>query len=196
MRVADVLESEHRVIMSVLDSLERTVGATDPKLALPTIRSILEFLDFYLVQIHQSKEDEILLPFLRDSHPEQLLYASSQWLLHDHTELIILLEESWRLLERLESGAIDRWRVLRSKLQDLVEKSRDHIRHEELVLFPEMTEILSHSENSILVVDFYRLESEICSATRYADLITFARSLPRRTADPVPRASEALESFR
>jgi iron-sulfur cluster repair protein YtfE (RIC family) len=145
------LRREHEEIRALLDRLE---GALAP-LNLAEVRHVCGCLEILLAR-HQRKEREVFFPALARKadgrHPELGAVA------HEHAR-----QETYAEMIRAFLGILGEYggsvRPLVEACRSLITFYRDHLQHEEAVLFPRADEELSTREQEDLALQMMHLEA-------------------------------------
>src|SRR5262245_17489965 len=181
MRATDILMDEHRVIEQVLTCLEKLADRCEAgkKLDATSALEALDFFHHFADRCHHGKEEGHLFPLLearglsRERGPTGVM-------LHEH-------EEGRRLIEAIADaiGKDDPEEFVRHA-RAYVLLLREHIRKEDLCLFPMAARLLSGPEADSLWRSFEHVESEEMGEGTHERALQRANDLADRLG--VPRA--------
>lgn len=127
----DLLLAEHRTILAVVDGVEREVRGleTGGPLREPFWRDVLRFCDEFDFGLHHAKEERLLFPAIEQALASRATGPTAV-LRDEHARLQV-----WR--QRLEQALVARDRARLAASATLwSEAVRDHVRKEDLILFP------------------------------------------------------------
>lgn len=173
MQAIEILMQEHRVIETVLDSLETAADRLSRGHDVPMdfFLTAADFLRNFADGCHHQKEEGILFVALatngmsREAEPLSIF-------LEEHEEGRRLTRGMLESAERIRTGNMTETAQLVQHVMDYVTLLREHIHKEDHVLFPMADDVLPAGEHQQLIADFKRIEDErqICETyLRIAD---------------------------
>ncbi len=145
----DVLRDEHRLMLTVVDAMERSArdlmagGRIDPEFW----RRVVEFLEHYLDRLHHGKEENVLFPELARLGLARAV-ASVAPLSAEHSEGRRAVRSILDALARRDGN-----RLAHSAL-GFCRRERQHIAREEEQLLPACEQTLSAEQSARLVQAF------------------------------------------
>jgi hemerythrin-like domain-containing protein len=180
------IESEHRSISAVLAGLLHFVDqglAGQPMPEARVFRAMLQYLDLFAERMHHPKEDRELFRRLRSRAPDA--DAILDRLQGDHfegAEAIRALEQSFL---RFEEGGAPFFDGFARQVQDYVTFYRDHMRTEEVVLFPLAEAVLTEDDWRAIDAAFAAHRDPLASLGEERDLKALFTHIVNITPAPV-----------
>jgi len=174
----EVLKGEHRVIESVLESMER--AAARPAVDMAFFRDAIDFLRNFADGCHHAKEEDQLFPRLeslgvpRDGGPIGCM-------LDEHTQGRALIQRMIAALDQIERGVLGAADDLRAAAGLYIGLLRKHIWKEDHVLFEMANRALSHDARRDLVAAFDSAEEAKGGMARHQQYIELASRLHVRS---------------
>jgi hemerythrin-like domain-containing protein len=190
MRATDVLKSEHRVIEQVLNCLEAiadracATGALDGDSA----REVIDFLRHFADGCHHAKEEEHLFKVLEargfpaTAGPTAVMRAE-----HEMGRLHVRGMKAH--VDAAVAGDTDAVAAFAEHAWAYVNLLREHIRKEDLRLFPLADHALAEAEQQALLDRFEAVEREEAGEGTHERYLALADALAQRWG--VPRAAAA-----
>lgn len=178
MRPTEVLKSEHRVIETVLDCLEKLANQTADSKAVDanSAREILDFLATFADRCHHGKEEELLFKALErkgfspDAGPTSVMRS-------EHEIGRMLMEVMRLFVDGVDSASRQRFVEAAREYVDLL---RQHIRKEDHCLFTMADQMLSADEQAALSANFDSFEHGPEMAGAHERCLNSARELASR----------------
>lgn len=164
------LTSEHRVIQSVLDAMQREVEdrLSAGELRVPFWERCMSFLRDFADRCHHGKEEELLFPMLeRIGVPEGPVGVMRTE--HEQGRAMV----KW-MATALDEGNVD---ALAGAASGFVQHLRQHIYKEDHVLFPMAQQALSTEQVAELQLGFAKAEREVLSGQDKQDYEIWAARL-------------------
>jgi len=159
MEATDILQREHDVVRLVIDAAAREaahIRATG-EAHVDEVERIVEFLRFFADACHDPKEEDLLFCRL---HKRGLSWESEPLaeMLRDHEQLRAILHavSDWMPLVRSSNDLA--MMPLAHNLEAYVELMREHMRKEEISVFPLVDDYLTDDDRSELVLEFTTVE--------------------------------------
>lgn len=178
-----ILSGEHRVILQLLDVLQRLAEATRLSGGIPDrhARQVLEVLRAFADTCHHGKEEDILFPALEALVPG---FGPTQVMRAEHVDGRIHIKA---MGAAVESGQPTTYVQHALAYVDLL---RQHIHKEDQILFRMAQSMLSPAQDAALIADFRRAEHDDMGSGTHermlgiADALADAYGVPRASADP------------
>lgn len=161
MRPTEILSDEHKVILKVLDVLERVglAASNDGALDLEDARRLVEFFRTFADRCHHGKEEAHLFPameargFPRQAGPIAVM-------LYEHDQGRGQVRQMAAAIDRIAAGNGAGYQEFAQAALGFVALLRDHIFKEDNVLFRMADEALEPQEQARLLEVFRRVEQE------------------------------------
>ena len=186
MNPVDVLMNEHRVIETVLDSLEVLVAKAgqEGKTDTASAREIVDLLRNYADRTHHGKEEDRLFivmeqkGFSRENGPTGVMMS-------EHTQGRGYIRHMLNAIEAEEAGDKSAAEWFAQNARGYIHLLRNHIYKEDHCLFPMASQALSMDEQVELMASFeeYDHENKV-SGTMEGYLQTASRLAERFGVDP------------
>lgn len=178
-----ILSGEHRVILQLLDVLQRVAEVTRTSGKIPELhaRQILEVLRTFADTCHHGKEEEILFPALEALVPG---FGPTQVMRAEHVDGRIHIKAMSAAVESGQPGAYAQHALA------YVDLLRRHINKEDEILFRMAQTMLSQAQDAELIAAFRRAEHDDMGSGTHermlgiADALADAYGVPRASADP------------
>jgi hemerythrin-like domain-containing protein len=161
MTATEVLRHEHKIILKVLDAVQREAQAIAKigKLDLEKLDKILNFFRVFVDQCHHGKEEEYLFPtmgkrgFPADKGPIPVM-------LHEHEVGRTMVKATSEALSLVRQGDAEAKKAVATHLTNLAEHLQSHIAKENEVLFPMADKVFTPEDQQALVASFEKHEAE------------------------------------
>ncbi len=181
---ASILSGEHRVILQVLDTLERIAAKARADKRIPTdhARQALEVLRTFADTCHHGKEEAILFPALEAMIPG---FGPTQVMRAEHVDGRIHIKA---MVAAIES---DHAKDFADHADGYVALLRQHIEKEDGILFRIAQSMLSPEQDAALVEEYRRVEHDDMGNGTHermlgiADALAAAYGVPQASTDPV-----------
>ncbi len=178
-----ILSGEHRVILQLLDVLQRlaTITRDCGKIPEAHARQVLEVLRTFADVCHHGKEEEILFPALEALVPG---FGPTQVMRAEHVDGRIHIKAMGAAVESQQAAAYVQ------HAQAYVDLLRQHINKEDQILFRMAQSMLSPAQDAALIAEFRRAEHDDMGSGTHermlgiADALADAYGIPRASADP------------
>lgn len=179
-----ILIEEHRIILSVLDALQKVCDDAEKsgRLDVDTSDDIVRFVREFADECHHGKEEDVLFLEMRSRRVGEDMVAM---LVEDHVngrELVRTMSES---LKRVRSGSAP-LSVFVDPAREYIDMLRAHIRKEDDGAFPMAAQGLSSEGDHSLLVKFEEVEK---GRGRHAEAIRRARAIGEKTGSAVVERS-------
>lgn len=161
MKPTDVLRHEHKIVLAVLEGVEREARdiQTTGKVDTDKLAKVVDFLRIFVDKCHHSKEERQLFPRLQergmpgDTGPIAVM-------LHEHTLGRIEVKAIAEALDTYRGGDRSATTALSEHLLAYAALLQGHIAKENNVLFVMADQILSAADQDELSVAFDKIEAE------------------------------------
>lgn len=161
MTATEVLRHEHKIILKVLDAVQREAQAIAKigKLDVEKLDKILDFFRVFVDQCHHGKEEEYLFPtmgkrgFPADKGPIPVM-------LHEHEVGRTMVKATSEALSLVRQGDAEAKKAVATHLTNLAEHLQSHIAKENEVLFPMADKVFTPEDQQALVASFEKHEAE------------------------------------
>jgi hemerythrin-like domain-containing protein len=161
MKPTDELIEEHRIILHVLDGIERDVetirktGKIDPD----KIAKLIDFLVNFVDRCHHTKEEDYVIAKLIVGSPSFSGFLASILLEHmQGREQVRTISEALPAASKSDPTAV---RTIADTLTDYVVMLHGHIKKENLTLFPKADEVLSEKDQREIEEGFEKVEHAV-----------------------------------
>jgi len=137
MKAMLVIEGEHRALAAVLHGLRYHVGEIASQRAAPNfplLGAMIYYIDAFPERLHHPKEDGYLFARLEERHPPAR--ALIDRLRREHQIGALKVRELEQALTRFEQGGEAKFTAFASAVEDFIAFERNHMRCEELEVFP------------------------------------------------------------
>lgn len=155
------LVHEHKIILSVLDSMEREVRSirTTGTVHGDIVRQMVDFFRSFADRCHHAKEEKHLFRMMNE---RGFPYESGPLavMLHEHDEGRLHVAEIERLIEKAGEGDAVALDSLAGAMTDYAALLRSHIGKEDNVLYPMAGNLLSDADMAELGGIFEKVEAE------------------------------------
>lgn len=176
----NVLREEHDAILSVLEKLEEAVGLAERGVAVPAdiFTDIQEFMNIFVTQCHNHKENDAVFTRLDDDLTGQVL---ANQLMDEHRQALEVDHAFAAAVAAYKPGDMGTIQNLAKATKRYADDLRQHIATETEELFPLMTRDLSGSDQA-MVDEFDRIETEDIGDGVHERLHGMIDGLPARIA--------------
>ena len=192
MTPTQIMEAEHRLIETVVQTLGATAAAIELSQApdVGTIQSAAEFLRVYADKLHHGKEETLFFPMLvkRGVPPQGCPIGG---LNHEHEKGRALVRSLAEQAPAYAQGKPGSKEALLETLRGIVDLYQNHIWKEDAMVFPLADKVLTAADQKELNEKFAQVDNTIG-----LDVITrleqFAKSLPSKAAQlSTPTAAQS-----
>ncbi|MFQ5706608.1 MAG: hemerythrin domain-containing protein [bacterium] len=177
MRATDILFEEHRIIMKVLECLQRIVEEAEGngRLNGESADTALDFFRNFADGCHHAKEEDRLFVVLEEQGiPREGGPIGVMLMEHDHGRRYVRgMADS---AEKATQGEPQAIQSFAENARDFMVLLRNHIDKEDQVLFPMAVETLRDQAKQALFFDFKRIEAE-AGGKRHSHYLEVARKL-------------------
>jgi hemerythrin-like domain-containing protein len=161
------LRAEHGAIMKVFSILQGISGKMkgNDLQVLDAFGRVLEFLKVFVDQCHHAKEEEILFPAMKEAQTRSRDLI--QELISEHEQgrnMIRAMEAALSEISRKEKETLS---VLAGTIEEYLPLFRTHIRKENALLFPEARELLPENLQTLIALEFRKIEDERIGTGRH-----------------------------
>lgn len=159
MRPIDLLDEEHRLLESLLESLSEILRDAhfEDRLDAEAAAEVLELLERSFDGLHQDREERVLFPWLR-VHAPAVMQPSLRLLMCQHTHERELLCELRSNLEAAAYGDAVSRDLFVSEGEAYLALQRRHVEEEEHWLLPVARALLERDDEAELLRSFSALE--------------------------------------
>lgn len=182
----DVLMNEHRLIESVLDSLEAYTDRLGPNSSVDPadLGRFAEFIREFADTCHHGKEEDILFERMIDyGMPRET--GPIAVMLHEHEDGRRLVRALSDFATRSSAGWSDADRAnIRQTARAYAELLRQHIQKEDMILYPMAVSRLDESTMDEIAQQFDVFETEKTGPGEHEKLHALAEELIERYGDP------------
>lgn len=192
MTPTQIMEAEHRLIETVVQTLGATAAAIELSQApdVGTIQSAAEFLRVYADKLHHGKEETLFFPMLvkRGVPPQGCPIGG---LNHEHEKGRALVRSLAEQAPAYAQGKPGSKEGLLETMRGIVDLYQNHIWKEDAMVFPMADKVLTAADQKELNEKFAQVDNTIG-----LDVITrleqFAKSLPSKAAQlSTPTAAQS-----
>lgn len=181
MKPTDVLMNEHRVIEQVLDCLEVILDRCEAEngLDLQSATQITEFLDSFVEHCHHRKEERCFFPALEangfsgDCSPVTVMFR-------EHELGHVYLQGMRAAIKSGMVGGSESLKWFIEHGRGYLNLIREHIRKEDMCLFPAANHHLPEADQQRLLADFEQVESDEIGPGGHDRLMKLANELTNR----------------
>jgi hemerythrin-like domain-containing protein len=177
MKATDILYEEHRIIVNVLQCLEKIVEEAEQKGKLneASATTAIHFLRNFADRCHHAKEEDRLFVVLEQSGiPREGGPLGVMLMEHDFgRKHVKAMAES---VSKAAQGDQDALHEFTENAGGLIALLRSHIDKEDQVLFPMAVQTLNEGVKDTLYLDFKKIEAE-AGGNRHSEYIKIARQL-------------------
>lgn len=161
MKATDILMEEHRVIETVLTSLEVAANRLSAGQAVPMdfFLKVADFVKGFADGCHHRKEEGVLFVHMAANGLSQETEPLSVFL-EEHEEGRRLTRAFRESAERAQNGDSTALSQVIQNALEYVTLLREHIRKEDQMLFPMADNIIPIEQQQQLMADFNRIEQE------------------------------------
>jgi len=160
MKASDILKKEHRAIEVVLDSLDRASYAVMQGKEVPAwvFEEGFDFIRNFADRCHHGKEEGILLPLYRAKGvPAE---GPIHYVLAEHEEARRLVSKAASDYDKWIMGDQSAGQSMAENIQRYISLLRNHIQKEDNMLFPMGDNLITESDDQILVQQFDEIEEQ------------------------------------
>ncbi len=177
MKATDILYEEHRIIMKVLECLQKIVEQAEDsgKLNLKSANHAIDFLKNFADGCHHAKEEDRLFGVMEENGiPRQ--NGPIGVMLVEHDEGRKSVRGMAQCVEKAAQGDAEAVRRFAGHVHDLTALLSAHIAKEDQVLFPMANQVLDSGTFDKLFSDFKNIEVK-AGGQRHTQYITLAKQL-------------------
>ncbi len=193
MRPVEILMQEHRVIEVGLNCLEAMVkkAQADNRLEQEPAEQIVDFIRNFADRCHHGKEEDRLFPALvekgmpSDGGPIGVMLSE-----HDMGRAFV--RQMAKSIAAATAGDAAALREFSNAAEGYIQLLRSHIQKEDRILFPMADRFLDDDEQSNLLSEFEKVETEHMGAGTHDQYLKIAQSLATRygvSSEPIAEAS-------
>lgn len=172
MKPTDILMNEHRIIEQVLDCLEKVLDlcVTEKKLDAKSARQAIEFLRTFADRCHHGKEEAQLFPTM-EANGFSGGCSPVAVMLREHELGRLYIQGMDAAVEPAAAGDPESLKWFIQHGRSYLKLLREHIRKEDICLFPAANHRLTETDQEQLLAAFEKAEAEeIEQGTREASL--------------------------
>ena len=153
------LSEEHKLVLMVVEAMEREVGAIerDDRVHADRVTEMVDFTRNFTDGCHHAKEEKILFPLLEER--DTASRGTVAVLLSEHEGGRMAMRAITDALPDVDTNADSR-KVVAKNLADYAFVLRLHINKEDTLLFPRADEVLADEDQRHLAAEFHRVEEE------------------------------------
>ncbi|RMH59506.1 MAG: hemerythrin [Candidatus Hydrogenedentota bacterium] len=161
MKAGQVLVEEHKVILKVLDCLEKVVRSAEEgePIEKMDVEEILDFVRNFADKTHHAKEEDRLFVVMEE-HGFSRQMGPTGVMLSEHTMGRRCVKEMAEALSGAAEGDGEQRRRFCESARAFLSLLRNHIAKEDHCLFPMAENALAPEERERLYEDFVRIERE------------------------------------
>ena len=185
MNATDILVAEHRVIVQVLNCLEKIIeqatadGRPDEKSAREAIDVLRTFAD----RCHHGKEEAHLFPLMQ-SRGFGGGCGPVAVMLREHELGRLYVDGMDGAIDRASKGDADALQWFVQHGQSYIRLLREHIQKEDHCLFPRMNQAMKEPDQQSLLAAFEKVETEEMGAGTHEKYLALANGLADRFGVP------------
>lgn len=190
MKATDILYEEHRIIMKVLECLQKIVTEAEENLKLDeeSANAAIDFFRNFADGCHHSKEEERLFVVVEE-HGIPREGGPIGVMLMEHDDGRRFITEMARVVDNAAQSDRDAIQKFAENACDLMALLRLHIDKEDQVLFPMAGQVLNDEIAEALLADFKKIESD-AGGKRHSEYIRMAKQLCERYGIPFIEESQ------
>jgi len=188
MQPTDILMNEHRVIEQVLNCLERILEqcTTEKKLDTKSAKQAIEFFRSYADRCHHGKEEAHLFPVMQ-ANGFSGGCSPVVVMLREHELGRLYIQGMDAVIEPAAAGDPESLKWFIQHGQSYLNLLKEHIRKEDICLFPAANHRLAEKDQQQLLAAFEKDEAEELKQGTYEACLKIANELADRFG--VPRAT-------
>ncbi len=177
MKATEILMEEHRIILKVLDCLEKMAQEAEKtgKLNAQAAQKVIDFFRNFADGCHHAKEENRLFGVLEE-HGVPREGGPIGVMLYEHDEGRRLIRGMVDTLEQASEGDAQAVQAFNRYARDYIFMLRNHINKEDQVLFPMADHVVPENMKENLLEDFKKIEQE-AGNRRHREYIQLARQL-------------------
>jgi hemerythrin-like domain-containing protein len=189
MKATDILYEEHRIIMKVLQCLQKIVGEAEEsgRLNADSANIAVDFFRNFADGCHHAKEEDRLFVIMQERGiPKEGGPIGVMLMEHDHGRRYVRgMSQAVTAASQGNRQALERFA---ENARDLMALLQGHIDKEDQVLFPMAEQVLDESAAEALLTDFRKIES--AAGNRHHHFIKIAKQLCDRFDIPFVEDSQ------
>jgi hemerythrin-like domain-containing protein len=188
MQPTDILMNEHRVIEQVLNCLEKILEqcTTEKKLDTKSAKQAIEFFRSYADRCHHGKEEAHLFPVMQ-ANGFSGGCSPVVVMLREHELGRLYIQGMDAVIEPAAAGDPESLKWFIQHGQSYLNLLKEHIRKEDICLFPAANHRLAEKDQQQLLAAFEKDEAEELKQGTYEACLKIANELADRFG--VPRAT-------
>ena len=188
MQPTDILMNEHRVIEQVLNCLEKILEqcTTEKKLDTKSAKQAIEFFRSYADRCHHGKEEAHLFPVMQ-ANGFSGGCSPVVVMLREHELGRLYIQGMDAVIEPAAAGDPESLKWFIQHGQSYLNLLKEHIRKEDICLFPAANHRLAEKDQQQLLAAFEKDEAEEIKQGTHATYLKIANELADRFG--VPRAT-------
>lgn len=188
MQPTDILMNEHRVIEQVLNCLEKILEqcTTEKKLDTKSAKQAIEFFRSYADRCHHGKEEAHLFPVMQ-ANGFSGGCSPVVVMLREHELGRLYIQGMDAVIEPAAAGDPESLKWFIQHGQSYLNLLKEHIRKEDICLFPAANHRLAEKDQQQLLAAFEKDEAEELKQGTYKACLKIANELADRFG--VPRAT-------
>jgi hemerythrin-like domain-containing protein len=185
MQPTDILMTEHRLIEQVLNCLEKIVeqATADQKVDKESALEAIDFCRSFADGCHHAKEEAHLFP-LMEANGFSGGCSPVAVMQREHELGRLYVQGMTAAVEAASTGEPEGLKGFVQHGQGYVKLLREHIRKEDICLFPAANHVLTDNEQQQLLTAFEKVEAEEISKGTHAKYRALANQLADRFAVP------------
>jgi hemerythrin-like domain-containing protein len=171
MGATDLLKREHKMVLQVLDRMDREVAAvtTRGRIDAGSVAEIMEFLQSFLDRCHQEKEEHRLFPRVERTGISSFDIPLAI-LRREHEEGRERIRSITAKIGKAAAGNGRSLEAVREELTEFFGLLRKHMAREEEVLFPLVERSLTPMDQDELVREFQLVDETETDMEKYRNL--------------------------
>ncbi len=192
MQLTDILMNEHRIIEQVLDCLGKVLEqcTAENRLDKHSARRLIEFFRGFVDRCHHGKEEEQLFAVM-EANGFSGGCSPVAVMLREHELARLYVQGMEAAIEPAVAGDPEALKWFIQHGQSYEKLIREHIRKEDICLFPAANHRLTQHDQEQLLIAFEKIEAEKIGREIHERFLGLANELAERLG--VPRAKIAEE---
>lgn len=177
MKATDILYEEHRIIMKVLECLQKIVEEAEEsgKLSADSANLAIDFFRNFADGCHHAKEEDRLFVVMQENGiPRE--GGPIGVMLNEHDEGRSFVKGMADALETAAAGSQQGIETFAQNAQNFIALLTEHINKEDQILFPMAGQVLNEEMAGRLFSDFKKIESD-AGGKRHSDYIEIVKQL-------------------
>lgn len=177
MKATDILVEEHRIILKMLQCLEKIAdeGEEKGKLNSETARRAIDFLRNFADGCHHAKEEDRLFVVMQE-HGVPKEGGPIGVMLMEHDDGRRFVRGMAQAIDGAAQGNQEAIKNFSENAHNFVALLTNHINKEDNILFPMASQVLAHQSADSLLSDFERIEAE-AGGNRHSRYIEITKQL-------------------